>query len=126
MRAAAIPILTGWALASPLKDGDNDPNTQPVLLKPHSDMNVLIRDGAFGKDEVIDYATRPRRLLKALQDDACDRDVRVYAACENRRAAASRTSQTRRRDCGAHADASAHLRACAPPVEQVTARFHRF
>jgi hypothetical protein len=56
LRGAAIPILTGWALASPLGDGDRDPNTSAPLLKPHGDVHLLVQDGAFGQDEVIDFA----------------------------------------------------------------------
>jgi len=43
-------------MASPLGDGDNDPNTSAPKLKPHSDIHVLVIDGAFGRDEVIDFA----------------------------------------------------------------------
>jgi len=67
LRHDAIPILTGWALASPLKDGDNDPNTQPTLLNTHRDMDVLVRDGAFGKDEVIDFAYRTSATVTDAQ-----------------------------------------------------------
>ncbi len=56
LRAEALPILTGWALASPLTDGDGDPNTNPPKLIPHEDVHVLIKHDQFGKETVIDYA----------------------------------------------------------------------
>lgn len=58
LRGQALPILTGWALASPLGDGDRDPSTVPVLLNPRADIHVLVMDGAFGRDEVINFAYR--------------------------------------------------------------------
>ncbi len=63
LRMEALPILVGWALASPLGDGDNDPNTSATKLKPHNDIHVLVVDGAFGKDEVIDFAYQTSSTL---------------------------------------------------------------
>jgi hypothetical protein len=56
LRAAALPILTGWAVASPLGDGDRDPNTSAPKLRSHNDVPVLVAPGAYGKQEVVDFA----------------------------------------------------------------------
>jgi Ca2+-binding RTX toxin-like protein len=56
LRAAALPILLGWAVASPLTDGDNNPNTNPPKLIPHDDVHVLISHDEFGGESVADYA----------------------------------------------------------------------
>ena len=69
LRTQALPILTGWALASPLGDGDNDPNTSAPRLKPHTDVHVLVIDGAFGRDEVIDFAYQTTTTLLDENDE---------------------------------------------------------
>ena len=56
LRNAAVPILRGWALASPLGDTDRDPSTSAQRTVPHNDIQVVVVDGQFGKDEVVDYA----------------------------------------------------------------------
>jgi hypothetical protein len=56
LRTAALPILTGWALASPLGDGDRNPNTSAQKLLSHDDVSVLVTADQYGKEEVIDFA----------------------------------------------------------------------
>jgi len=69
LRTAALPILTGWAFASPLGDGDRDPNTSVPLLNTHRDVHILVQDGAFGQDEVIDFAYETSKTLYDENDD---------------------------------------------------------
>ncbi|MGB9367336.1 MAG: calcium-binding protein, partial [Xanthobacteraceae bacterium] len=56
LRAQALPILTGWAVASPLTDADGNPSTNPPKLIPHDDVHILIKHDQFGGEEVVDYA----------------------------------------------------------------------
>ena len=63
LRMQALPILAGWALASPLGDGDRDPNTSAPRLNPHQDMHILVIDGPHGRDEVIDFAYQTTKTL---------------------------------------------------------------
>jgi Ca2+-binding RTX toxin-like protein len=63
LRMQALPILAGWALASPLGDGDRDPNTSAPRLNSHQDMHILVIDGSHGRDEVIDFAYQTTKTL---------------------------------------------------------------
>ena len=56
LRAEALPILLGWAVASPLTDGDGNPNTNPPKLLPHDDVHILVKHDQFGGESVVDYA----------------------------------------------------------------------
>src|ERR1051325_9287396 len=56
LRMAALPILTGWAVASPLTDGDGNPATNPPKLIPHEDVHILVKHDQFGGEQVVDYA----------------------------------------------------------------------
>src|SRR5262249_1350406 len=56
LRHAALPILTGWAMASPLGDGDRNPNTSVPKLNSHRDVNLLVDHDMSGKEVVLDYA----------------------------------------------------------------------